>query len=249
MTSKVLSVLIVGGTNSAETYLGHPSACSGSSGYVSQLARQLKRAGWQVHIESHTPIDIHMALPLIRQINLNRFDLILFELGHTQLQEPAVFGDLFRASAPATHHNQRWVNSKPTGRLLSQAKLTTLRLLNLIGRVGRLQQLETQLTDLLYYVQAHRRRLVLITPLTHPQQVSNWIRQEGRQLFKKYGRHYMIPVFDTATVIGQGDEFFTDFGHGQLSLVAGDLLGQMLFDYIQTNALLPARPELRQRRQ
>ena len=63
----------------------------------------------------------------------------------------------------------------------------------------------------------------------------------------------MIPVFDTAAVLGRGEEFFTDTQPGQLSCghlspVAGDLLGQALFDYIQTNALLPARPELRQRR-
>ena len=98
MTSKVLSILIVGGENSAEVYSNHSSG-SGSRGYVPQLVRQLGRVGWQVQVECHAPIDVHNALPLLQQLNLNRFDLILLELGHTRLQKPAVFSDLFRVSA------------------------------------------------------------------------------------------------------------------------------------------------------
>ena len=272
MTSKVLSILIVGGENSAEVYPNHSSG-DGGWGYVPQLVRQLGRVGWQVQVECHAPIDVHNALPLLQQLNLNRFDLILLELGHTRLQKPAVFSDLFRVSAYdsfapngtpltvsdiATHCNCTHTDHPPVAndlfsKLLSYGKLATLRLLAPLCRVGRLREIGAQLTDLLCYVQPYRRRLVLLTPFPHPEPVCNWLRQKGQQLFGQYGRRHMIPVFDTAAVLGRGEEFFTDTQPGQLSCghlspVAGDLLGQALFDYIQTNALLPARPELRQRR-
>ncbi len=220
MTSKVLSILILGGENSTEAY----SAGGGSRGYVPQLVGKLQRVGWQVHIECHAPVDIHVALPLLQQLNLNRFDLILLELGHSRLQRP----DTFNAS--------------------SHGKLAALRLLAAIGQIGLLREVEAQLANLVFYLQPYRRRLVLLTPLPHPNPVTNWLRRKGQALFRQYGRRHMIPVFDTTTVIGQGEEFFVDAQLGQLSSVAGDLLGQTLFEYIQTNALLPARPELRQRR-
>ncbi len=267
MTSKVLSVLIIGGENSAEIYSGC-SASSGSRGYVPQLVRQLQQVGWQVQIECHTPVDIDVALPLLQQLNLNRFDLILLELGHAQLQQPAIFNELLRPSAygsftqnakPITikdmatkcshdHTEQQSSNKTLINKLLSQSKLGILQLLASVGRVGRLLEIKAQLTDLLYYMQPYRRRLVLLTPLPHPHPVSNWLRKRGQGLFSQHGRRHMIPVFDTATVIGRGEEFFADSDQGYLSPVAGDLLGQTLFDYIQSNALLPARPELRQRR-
>jgi hypothetical protein len=111
-----------------------------------------------------------------------------------------------------------------------------------------LREITMKLNELFYHIQPHRRRLVVLTPLPHPHPVSNWLRQKGQELFGQQGRRHLVPVFDTATVIGRGEEFFADSQQGQLSPVAGDLLGQTLFDYIQTNALLPARPELRQRR-
>lgn len=267
MTSKVLSILIVGGENSAEVYSGY-SAGSFSRGYVPQLVRQLQRVGWQVQVECHAPIDIHVALPLIQQLNLNRFDLIVFELGHSRLQHPTVFSDLLRPSSYASlaakaktisinniaTRCSRGLTSQRVGdktiidRFLAHSKMSLLQLLASVGRVGRLLEIKAQLTDLLYYMQPYRRRLVMLTPLPHPQPVSNWLRKKGRELFGQLGRRHMIPILDTATVIGRGEEFFTDLDQGHLSSVAGDLLGQTLFDYIQNNALLPAHPELRQRR-
>jgi|GEM_PF-3725418 len=223
MTSKVLSILILGGENSAEAYSGH-SMRGGSRGYVPQLVGKLQQVGWQVHIECHAPVDIHVALQLLQRLNLNRFDLILLELGHTRLQQPDRF-------------NSSWFG-----------KVAALQLLASIGQIGLLRETEAQLADLVYYLQPYRRRLVLLTPLPHPNPLTNWLRQKGQALFRQYGRRHMIPVFDTTTVISQGEEFFVDAQLGQLSPVAGDLLGQTLFEYIQTNALLPARPELRQRR-
>jgi hypothetical protein len=266
MISKVLSILIVGGENSAELYAGQSGT---NRGYIPQFVRQLQRVGWQVQVECHAPIDIHVALPLLQRLNLNRFDLILLELGHTQLQHPAVFSDLFQSVAHdsldfdahllsntdiATNCSQnnrtdlKPIHNTLFSKLLAQSKLLTLRLLASVRRVGRLRDVEAQLTDLFYYLQPYRRRLVMLTPLPHPQPVSNWLRQKGRILFGQQGRQHMIPTFDTATVVGRGDEFFSDQTYGHLSAVAGDLLGQTLFDYIQNNALLPARPELRQRR-
>ncbi len=221
-----------------------------------------------MQVECHTPVDIHVALPLLQRLNLNRFDLILLELGHTQLQESTIFSDLLRSSTYdsfnpnvkamsmqeiATQCSHRRTGSQPQGsRLLNKVqaglKLIALRSLAAIRRVGRLREIEAQLTDLLYYLQPYRRRLVMLTPLPHPQSVNNWLRQKGQDLFGQYGRRHMIPVFETALIIGRGEEFFAHPEQGQLSPVAGDLLGQTLFDYIQINALLPARPELRQRR-
>ncbi|MCY7356428.1 MAG: hypothetical protein LH609_02985 [Rudanella sp.] len=268
MTSKVLSILIVGGENSAEAFSGH-STGNASRGYVPQLVRQLQHAGWQVQVECHTPVDIHVALPLLQRLNLNRFDLILLELGHTRLQQPDSFSDLLRSPTYdsfinphvksmtmhdiATQCGRGRTGSCPAGsrlfdRVQSGMKLITLRSLAAVRRVGRLREIEAQLTDLLYYMQPYRRRLVMLTPMPHPQSVNNWLRQKGRDLFGQFGRRHMIPVFETALVIGRGEEFFANPEQGQLSPVAGDLLGQTLFDYIQINALLPARPELRQPR-
>lgn len=238
MTSKVLSILILGGENSAEAYSGH-SVRGGSRGYVPQLVGKLQQEGWQVHIECHAPVDIHVALPLLQRLNLNRFDLILLELGHTRLQQPASAG--FSGYSPSYSHTQ-------FDRIRSYGIVAALRLLAAIGQIGLLREIEAQLANLVYYLQPYRRRLVLLTPMPHPQPVTNWLRQRGQDLFVQYGRRHMIPVFDTTMVVGEGDEFFVDAYQGQLSPVAGDLLGQTLFEYIQTNALLPARPELRQRR-
>ena len=109
MTSKVLSILIIGGENSAEVYSGC-SPSGGSKGYVPQFVRQLQRIGWQVQVECHAPIDIHMALPLLQQLNLNRFDLIILELGHTRLQRSTVFSEMLRLAA---YHSPD-PNTKPT---------------------------------------------------------------------------------------------------------------------------------------
>lgn len=262
MTPKVLSILIIGGENSAEVYSGCLES-GGSKGYVPQFVRQLQRIGWQVQVECHAPIDIHIALPLLQRLNLNRFDLIILELGHTRLQGANALSELLRPSAyTSCKPNEKPVNTQnvaatcnnglsrpnPGDRGLSQLKLGILQLMDSIGKVGRLLEIKAQLTDLLYYVHPHRRRLVILTPLPHPQPITNWLRKKGQYLFGQLGRRHMIPVFDTATVIGQSEEFFTNANQGHLSPVAGDLLGQTLFDYIQNNALLPAHPELRQRR-
>jgi hypothetical protein len=267
MTPKVLSILIIGGQASAG--IGLESMLQARSGsYVPQLVRQLQYVGWKVQIECHAPVDIDVAQPLLCQLNLNRFDLILLELGHARLQHPPSFGTLLRAhnydpfdpkarilsvGDIATRCSQNRISQSPVknrlvNTVLDYVKLATLQLLSLMGRIGRVNEVNEQLTDLLYYLQPYRRRLVLMTPLPHPQLVANWLRQKGQQLFWHHGRRNMIPVFDTTTVLGTGEEFFTTNQEGNLSPVAGDLLGQTLYDYIQNNALLPARPELRQRR-
>ncbi|TAE23829.1 MAG: hypothetical protein EAZ91_21280 [Cytophagales bacterium] len=221
MTTKKLSVLIIGGEASID--LNRPWAFDGpgtaiSGGYVPRLIEQLQREGWQVHTESHAPLDLNVTLPLLQRLNLNRFDLVILQLGHSQLEMA---------------DTSRW----PLGWIAL-----------LLGQIGLFRNVNAQLTDLLFYLQPFRRRLVMLTPLPHPQSVNQWLRNKGRDLFLKHGRRHMIPVFDTSVILGNGEEFFAQPTGDTLSPTAGDLLGQSLFDYIQVNALLPARPEQRQRR-
>jgi hypothetical protein len=228
MIPKVISILILGGSAS--------SGANGFSmphghGYVPRLLEQLKRAGWQVQIECHSPVDLNLALSVLHRLNLSRFDLILLELGHQQLTIPQ-----------PSNTDQLGAFVRSAGRLMA------LRLLNWANCVPQLRQVDSLLLDLLYYLQPCRHRLVLLTPFPHPQSVSHWLRMRGRDLFWKHARRTMIPVFDTNLVLGQGEEFFADEQQGYLSGVAGDLLGQSLFDFIQINTLLPARPERHQRR-
>lgn len=228
MIPKVLSILILGGSAS--------SGANGFSmphghGYVPRLLEQLQRAGWQVQIECHTPVDLDRIQPVLQGLNLSRFDLILLELGHTRLTIPQ-----------PSNTNRLGAFIRSAGRLMA------LRLLNWTNRVPQLRNTDACLLDLLYYMQPCRHRLVLLTPFPHPQSVSHWLRMRGRDLFWKHARRTMIPVFDTTLVLGRGEEFFADEQQGNLSGVAGDLLGQSLFDFIQVNTLLPARPERHQRR-
>lgn len=267
MTPKILSILVIGGEASSEHGpVWMPSALAAPTrrcGYIPRLTQQLQRAGWHVQIETHSPVDIDVALPLLHKLNLNRFDLIVMELGHARLRDTKA-RNLLRnehrhmpdtkamsmsdIALRCTQNQPQRLEERRLTKLTSFIRLSLLRAFDLLNQVGRLREVNGQLTDLLQYLQPHRRRLILLTPLPHQQPVSHWLRQKGRDLFWQHGRRSMIPVFDTHGVIGTGEEYFVGNSQNELSATAGDLLGQTLFDYIQINALLPARPELRQRR-
>jgi hypothetical protein len=250
MKQQKVSILVIGGNVSAGVNVKPRQS------YVSHLLYRLQQAGWTARVELHTPVGLDSALSLLYRLNLNRFDLIILQLDHACLQHSA--GEIQHSALAFAQANglntcagvaaEYGFDVDKTSflqriqvRLSDWVTLAKLRLNHALGQSTALECVDIRLEDLLYYLEPFRRRLVLMTPLPHLHPVSSWLRQQGRWLFRQQGRNHLIPVFDTASVIQERSEFFSDEQQGHLSSVAHDLLGLALYEFVQINALLPER--------
>lgn len=200
--------------------------------YTEQFVRRLERAGHQVVVSYHLPMTLQRAARLLSDLPLHRYDLILLQLGNLELQYPP-------QNAEVSLH-RRLLNTPVAlppsflrNRLLAWLRFQQFRLTARRKRTGWRAALERQLENVLYPVQLHGHRTILITPFPHRKMEHRWMRQQGAQLFFEMGRRIGVSVFNTHAVVQERDEYFSDPGSdgGCLSASTHELLGNTLYDF------------------
>lgn len=244
MATQQVKILIIGGKQAQGNGLR-----TGQS-FVEQLVRRIEQAGQRVFIEYHVPIDLHMATSILYYLNVHRYDLIVLQMGHQYLLQPFAF----RSFLTYHSHKPAWLSdgsprfvmqdipqttdslalkSTISSQLGNKLKALLLKSLNAIKRIGCLRDLIFHLSDTLHYLQPYNHKVILMTPFPHQEPVSNWLRQEGRKLFKNMGNAYGMPVLDTHELIQPSDEYFLVDDPDQLSAVGHELIGSALYDVYQ----------------
>ncbi|MGM9506103.1 hypothetical protein ACS5NO_00185 [Larkinella sp. GY13] len=224
--------------------------------FVEQFGRRLEQIGAYVEIDYYTPFDLPVAGSLVRNLNLDQYDLILLQLGNYRLQHPSAFKTLLKnrmqAAGPkpgpikwttpvriATLRSQSQAPF-PTGpntlgkRLKTGIKIMALKALDMTRNVERLNEVGQQLSDVMHALHAHRRKVVLLTPFPHLDPVTYWLRQRGRQLFCQIGRQKGVSVLDTHLYIRAQKQYFITGDLGHLNAIGHELIGLYLYDFYQT---------------
>ncbi|GAB3923685.1 SGNH/GDSL hydrolase family protein [Larkinella terrae] len=221
--------------------------------FVEQFGRRLQQVGEQVSMDYYTPFDLPLAGSLVRQLDLDSYDLIVLQLGNYRLQHPSAFANLLKKhqqiilkpgagqrpkpanlGALRSHSPVPFPNPPSTlKRIKSAFKLLTLKAMAQVGQVGRLTEMQQQLTDLLHYLQPHRRKVVLLTPFPHLDMVSRWLRERGRDLFRQIGQQQGVHVLDTHLYICPEKQYFLTDDSGHLNTIGHELIGLYLFDFYQ----------------
>ncbi|RRB04124.1 SGNH/GDSL hydrolase family protein [Larkinella rosea] len=221
--------------------------------FVEQFGRRLQQVGEQVNIDYFTPFDLPLAGSLVRQLDLDSYELIVLQLGNYRLQHPSAFTNLLkkhqhtilqpRAGQPPKpaslealrSHSHVPFPDRPSmlKQIKSVVKLLTLKVMAQVGQVGRLTEMQQQLADLLHYLQPHRRKVVLLTPFPHLDMVSRWLREQGRALFRQIGQQKGVHVLDTHLYICPQKQYFMTDDSGHLNAIGHELIGLYLFDFYQ----------------
>ncbi|RYD93081.1 MAG: SGNH/GDSL hydrolase family protein [Sphingobacteriales bacterium] len=225
--------------------------------FVEQFGRRLEQIGAYVEIDYYTPFDLPVAASLVRNLNLDQYDLILLQLGNYRLQHPSAFKTLLKnrvqAAAPKPGSTQ-WATPIriatlrsqsqapfPTGpntlgkQLKTGVKIMALKALNLTRNVERLNEVGQQLNDVLHALHAHRRKVVLLTLFPHLEPVTHWLRQRGRQLFRQIGQQRGVSVLDTHLYIRAQKQYFITGDSGHLNAIGHELIGLYLYDFYHTH--------------
>ncbi|MBC8156128.1 MAG: SGNH/GDSL hydrolase family protein [Bacteroidetes bacterium] len=245
-----MTILVIGGCHTYGHGLnGHPS-------FIDQFTKQLAHPDRSVSVSHYALVDLHQLTTLLAVLPLNQYDLILLQLGHYRLQHPPSFGSLLtparkssgeqpRAFAPLTTDDLARLRQTPIltpdtrlpvgNYLKTKLKLGILRGLTSTRKLARLNEVDHDLRALLTQLWPHRRRTVLLTPFTHLEPVSRFLRQRGRQLFLQQGGQQGFPVFDTDRVIRPSPAYFLTNDGGHLNAGSHELLGRTLYAFYKTH--------------
>jgi len=259
-----MNLLVVGGDH---TY-GH-GLVSGRS-FVEHFVHRLEQDRQRVAVDYYTPATLKMAFTLLPQLSLERYDLIILQLGNYELQQPDPFSALLkttwhktglatavsRPTEPMTIAELRYETAtqlaqRPPHRrdgFKRTGRLALLRSLAFLGCLPRLWAVKLLFNTVFHQLRGHRRRVIALTPFPHREPVSHWLRQKGQRLMLRAGRRHGISVFDTHKHIRTGEEYFLGSGQAYLNAISHELIGRELYDFYQAEptivSVMPSKPNL-----
>lgn len=201
-----------------------------SLSYIGHFIRQISRAGRAVSVEAYARLTMTQTIAMLAKLPLNRYDLILLQLDHTLLLEPASTWDcLFLETLPVPQ-TAGFVTQpdQPGLRSCMQAVHAVLR--SLVRPAHHV----SSLSILLDQVRPYRHNVLFLTPFPHQKSLIGWIRRRARLALLREAERRLVSVFDTDSVIRPRDEFFLPNDTDHLNAVSHELLGRSLFDFYQS---------------
>ncbi len=220
-----MNVLVIGDEH---TYgYGLPG---GKLSYIGQFIRQISRVGRAVSVEAYAHLTMAQTIAMLAKLPLNRYDLIILQLDHTLLLEPASQAGCFPleplAVPPMTGLSTR--SDKPG--LRSRVHVVGAALWSLV----RPNRPVTLLSVLLDELRPYRHNVLLMTPFPHQNSLTRWLRRCARLVLLREAERRLVSVFDTDSVIRPREEYFLPNDAGHLNAVSHELLGRSLFDFYQS---------------
>ncbi|MFD2933732.1 SGNH/GDSL hydrolase family protein [Spirosoma flavum] len=204
---------------------------TGNLSYIGHFIRQIGRAGRAVSVEAYAHLTMAQTIYTLAQLPLNRYDLIILQLDYTLIQgsssQLAGSPRILIPVLPDLAHSP-----KPT------AQPTFGSHIRAIGKALRSFVLPPQdlspVSLLLNQLKPYRHNVLLLTPFSHQQVLSRWMRKRSRAVLLREAERRLISVFDTDSVIHPREEYFLPNDNEHLSSISHELLGRSLFDFYQS---------------
>jgi lysophospholipase L1-like esterase len=222
----LMNVLVIGDEH---TY-GY-GLSGGNLSYIGHFIRQISRAGQAVSVEAYAHLTMTQTIATLGQLPLNRYDLIVLQLDHTLVQ--ATSSQLARSSGvtiPVFPDSVKY--SKQTARSTFSRRMKTLGTA-LLSFVRPPRDLKLILI-LLNQLRPYRHNVLLLTPFSHLEPVSRWLRKRSRAVWLREAEKRLVSVFDTDSVIQPREEYFLANDNEHLSAIGHELLGRSLYDFYQS---------------
>lgn len=246
-----IHLLVIG---SCQTY-GYGLAAGQS--FVDQFIRRLEQSGQQVKADYYAPVSLQAVRYLLPKLPLHKYNMILLQGGHFELQQSPSFMSLFAKqrkrnelviAVPADVEALRNLSplvknrtaTQPGNWLVSQMKLAFLQMMAGFRLVTRLNDVNRNLRSILQSLRSHRHKVLLLTPLPHREPVSRWLRSRGRNVFIEVATRQGFSIFDTHTLIQPREEYFIANDPAHLNAVGHELIGSRLFDFYRAEPIVLA---------
>lgn len=203
----------------------------GKLSYIGHFIRNVSRAGRAVSVEAYAHLTMAQTITTLTQLPLNQYDLIILQLDHTLIQT---------ATAPAAHSAGVTIPVSPVSNALrrkvaarkisDQLKAVRDSLLSLILP----SRATSSISVLLNLLRPYRHNVLLLTPFSHLEPISEWLRRRSRAVLLREADKRLVSVFDTDSVIRPREEYFLSNDRDHLNAVSHELLGRSLFDFYQS---------------
>lgn len=194
-------------------------------------------------VECHAPLSLLAMIGLLPRLPLSEYDLIVLHPGHCELQRPVSLQTLWSIKpCPLDPKTRRESAGTSRFRAINQINdaltLSGLRLLTLLTGLPRLKETRSALRTVLDNLQPYGHNVVLVTPFPHQEPISNWLRQQGRQVFREEGYRAFMPVFDAYPLLNLGDICFSPNAPDQLNALGHELIGSVLYDFFREGVVI-----------
>ena len=202
----------------------------GKLSYIGHFIRQISRSGRGVTVEAYAHLTMAQTIAVLAKLPLNRYDLIMLQLDHTLLQEPASqTGCLPLETLPIP----------PMTALSAPPNLQGLRnRMRIVGAALRSivwpNRPLTSVSVLLDELRPYRHNVLLLSPFPHQEPLGRWLRRCARLVLLREAEKRLVSVFDTDSVIRPREEYFLPNDASHLNAVSHELLGRALFDFYQS---------------
>lgn len=184
--------------------------------FTEQFARRLRQTGRPVTVTCYTPFALSAVPPLLAQIPLHRYDLIVLQVGHNALQDVREDG-----RKPLAQSSSNFINFL---RGLTPGTLVRLRT---IVRLGTVRQ---ELQAILNCLQPYRQNVVILTPFPHRESFSHWLRKQGQRLLIRAGKRGNMQILDVYRLIKPREEYFLSGDSAHLNASSHELIGAHLYE-------------------
>ncbi|AUD00693.1 SGNH/GDSL hydrolase family protein [Spirosoma pollinicola] len=199
----------------------------GNLSYIGHFIRQISRAGRAVSVEAYAHLTMAQTIATLAQLPLNRYDLIILQLDYTLIQT-AASPFLYSSGVTVPVFPNSASLSRPS--LSSRMKALGAGLLSLVRTPRDL----TSISILLNQLRPYRHNVLLLTPFSHREPLSRWLRNRSRAVLLQEADRRLVSVFDTDSVIRPREEYFLPNDKEHLNAISHELLGRSLFDFYQS---------------
>lgn len=201
----------------------------GKLSYIGHFIRQISRAGRAVSVEAYAHLTMAQTVAMLATLPLNRYDLIMLQLDHTLLLEPASQIDCLPLEAPLM----------PIAGLATPSVQPGFRYRMRMVRAAIRSHIRpdypvTSLSVLLDELRPYRHNVLLMTPFPNQNPFSGWLRRCARVVLLREAERRLVSVFDTNSVIRPREEYFLPNDTSHFNAVSHELLGRSLFDFYQS---------------
>lgn len=202
----------------------------GKLGYIGHFIRQISRAGRAVSVEAYAHLTMAQTTAMLATLPLNRYDLIILQLDHALLQEPASqVGCLSLETLAISRMTGFSAQPNPQGfhnctRVVGAA----------IRSLVQPNRPVTSLSVLLDEIRPYRHNVLLMTPFPSQHSLGGWLRRCARLVLLREAERRLVSIYDTHSVIRPREEYFLPNDANHLNAVSHELLGRSLFDFYQS---------------
>ena len=201
----------------------------GKLSYIGHFIRQISRAGRAVSVEAYAHLTMAQTIAMLATLPLNRYDLIMLQLDHTLLLEPASQIDCLPPETPLMPM-AGLVTSPVQPGFRYRMRMVRAAIRSLIRPDYPL----TSLSVLLDELRPYRHNVLLMTPFPNQNPFSGWLRRCARVVLLREAERRLVSVFDTNSVIRSREEYFLPNDTSHFNAVSHELLGRSLFDFYQS---------------